>query len=109
LRSYTVHYDGADSLDIEMPDISFGLKAIQIEPRAGRLHLQFIAFDQIEYELRFRPDVNSTWTGPVAFALSPDGTADQTFLVGHADYAEVYLDPGSPAGFYAVIMRIKEV
>lgn len=109
LRSFTVHYDGADALAVELPDISFGLEVVQVQPNAGRLRLRFIAFDQLEYEIRYRPNVVTDWSGPIAFSLTSIGPADQTSLLGHADYAEVYLDRTTSTGFYAVVMRTQSV
>lgn len=110
LRSFTIHYDGADGLSVELPDVSFALEVVQVLPGgAGRLQLQFIAFDQLQYELYFRPNATSPWTGPVPFALTPTGAAEQMSITGQADYAEVYLDRTSPTGFYAVGIRTQAV
>jgi Rieske Fe-S protein len=109
LRSFTIHYDGADALAIELPDVSFGLEPVQVQPNGGRLQLRFIGFDQLQYELRFRPNATTDWIGPVLFSLTPTGPANQTSVVGHADYANVYLDRTAAAGFYAVVIRTAPV
>jgi nitrite reductase/ring-hydroxylating ferredoxin subunit len=109
LRSFTVHYDGSDSLAVELPDVSFALQAVDVQPVGGRLHLQFIAFDQLEYEIHFRASATSDWTGPLPFSLTPTGAADQLSVMGHADYADVYVDRSGPTGFYAVAIRSASV
>jgi Rieske Fe-S protein len=106
LRSFTVRYDGADQLTVELPDISFGLDVLQVQPATGRLRLRFVAFDQLVYEIYSRPSLQADWSGPIPFAVTPDGPVDRVSLVGQADYAEVYLDRRiSSAGFYAVAVR----
>jgi nitrite reductase/ring-hydroxylating ferredoxin subunit len=109
LRQFALRYDGANSLVIEMPDVSFSLTAVQVRAGSGRIRLDFIAFDQIEYEVHFRPNLAASWIGPVAFSLTADGPADQTKLLGAADFASVFLDRTSPAGLYAVAMRTSQV
>jgi Rieske Fe-S protein len=109
LRQFVLHYDGADSLAVELPDISFALEVVQVQPGAGRIQLQFIAFDQLQYEVRFRPNATADWSKPVPFSLTLDGPADQTVITGHADYAEVYLDRSASSGFYAITMQTKPV
>jgi nitrite reductase/ring-hydroxylating ferredoxin subunit len=109
LRSFTIRFPDPTTLDIELPDVSFDLKAVQVLQGSGRLRLDFIAFDQIQYEVRFRPNTGSPWSGPVSFSLTPDGPLDQTVVLGHANYATVYIDRSSPQGIYAVAMRVSQV
>jgi Rieske Fe-S protein len=108
LRQFPIQFDG-ENLAISVPDVSFSLEATQVQAGPGRLRLDFIAFEQIQYELRYRPDAAGAWTGPVPFALRPDGPADQTTLTGQANIAEVYLDQTNRSGLYAVAMRVKQV
>jgi Rieske Fe-S protein len=110
LRQFNVSFDGTDLLTIGLPDISFALQALQVQPKSGRLSIQFIAFDQIEYEIRYRPDAKSPWSLPVPFALTADGPADQTILkLDNPDFATVFLNPTGASGLYGVAMRTKEV
>jgi nitrite reductase/ring-hydroxylating ferredoxin subunit len=106
LRQFPLRFDGVDTLTIEQPDMSFfPADPVDIRPGTDRLHLQFLGFEHIAYEIRYRPNVSSEWSGPVAFALSEGGPADQTSVLGQADYIDVYIDRNSPQGFYAVSMK----
>ena len=109
LRQFAIHYDGADALAIDLPDISFSLAPVQVQNSPARIALEFIAFEQLEYEIRFRPTAADGWAGPVPFSLTPDGPATQTVIVGAANFARVYLDRASPSGLYAVTMRVSQV
>jgi hypothetical protein len=109
LRSFHVRYDGTEFLSIELPDVSFGLEVVQVQPDAGRLRLRFIAFDQIQYEVLFRPSANAEWTGPLPFSLAVDGPLTETSLVGAADYADIYVERTAGAGFFGVAMRVEAV
>jgi Rieske Fe-S protein len=109
LRQFETRYDGADRLTVGLPDISFALEVVQVEQPSGRLRLDFIAFEQIEYELHYRPDAVSDWVGPISFALTPSGPVDQTVILGQANIASVFVQASARAGFYAVVMRVKAV
>jgi Rieske Fe-S protein len=109
LRQFTTQYDGFNSLTVSIPDISFALEAVQVSAGSSRLRLQFIAFDQLEYEIRFRPNITAAWSAPVPFAVTPDGPANQTVLLGQANIANVFLDRRTACGLYAVVLRVAQV
>src|SRR5258708_37078718 len=108
-RQCNHHFDCANSLAVEPPDISFSLDAVRTQTRPGRVELDFIAFGQLEYEVRFRPSATAPWSGPVPFSLTSDGPFDQTVVVGQADFTRIYLDPAAASGIYAVTLRLKQV
>jgi Rieske Fe-S protein len=110
LQPYAVHFDGTDGLSIELPDVIFSLNVFGVQHGMGRVRLEFIAFGQIAYEVRYRPNLATEWSGPVSFALTPDGPANQTVVaLTDADMAAIYIEPATTTGFYAVIMRVTPV
>jgi Rieske Fe-S protein len=109
LISYNARFDGTDTLTVENPDWSIELTTLGVQPGSGgRFSLRFIAFRNIEYEVRFR-DTLSGGDGPVNFSLTPTGPADQTFLSGIDDFVVVYVDRVATTGFYSIAMRTREV
>jgi Rieske Fe-S protein len=109
LRQFEIRFDGRETLQIEVPDISFALTAMQVQPRGRRLKLEFIAFEEIVYEVHFRPALASEWSGPTPFALTLDGPLSEKSLRGAAHIATVYLEAPASEGFYAVALRTAEV
>jgi hypothetical protein len=109
LRQFTTRFDGVDSLTIEVPDVSFSLDALRVQSTAGRIRLDFIGFEQIEYEIRARANSGDVWTAPVPFSLTPDGPLDQTMIAGEAALASVYIECASGSGMFGVAMRVKQV
>ena len=54
--------EGSDLLPIELPDISFALRRSGCSAPAGaRLQIEFDAFEQIDYQIYFRPDTRTDW------------------------------------------------
>jgi hypothetical protein len=85
--------------------VSFVLTALGVQPKERRLRLEFIAFEEIEYQVHFRSGPGSEWSGPVPFALEPGAPETHTSLLGQANIATVYLDASQEQGIYAVAMR----
>lgn len=109
LRQFPVVFDGTDELTISLPDTSFSLRALRVEPSRNRIQLEFIAFENIAYEVYSRGSLLRKWEGPQPFSLTPSGPADQNVVVGLPHFASVFLDPAGNSGFYAVAMRAGEV
>ena len=65
LRSFATRFDGLDTLTVALPDVSFALEAFTAANPGERMRLDFIAFEEIQYEIRFRPTVTADWSGPV--------------------------------------------
>ncbi len=108
LISYTVRLDEAGTLAVESLDWSFYLTTLGVPSGAGdRFALNFVAFTDIEYEVRFRETLDSS-DRPVNFALTTGGPADRTFLLGTGEFVTVYVDRVAPTGFYSISMRIRE-
>lgn len=108
LRRFLTRFDGANELAVELPDVSFAL-SVQVSPGEGRVQLTFIAFEHLEYEVRFRHTVLDSWSDPRPFALTPNGPADQLTVLGRAHYATIHLDAPEEAGMFAVASRLREV
>ena len=109
LESYSVRFDGVDTLTVNIPEMSFELVTASVQyGERSRLSLTFLAFSGIEYEVHVRPLLTDNWAG-VPFSLTPDGPTDQSYIDGISDYATVYVDQTNAAGFYAVVMRTQEV
>lgn len=109
LVSFTTRFDGVDTLTVENPDWSIELTTLGVQSGAGgRLSLRFIAFANIQYEVRYRDSLGAS-DNPVNFALTPGGPADQSVLPGVNDFVTVYVDRAGPAGFYSIAMRTQEV
>ena len=104
LRRFVTRFAGEDELAVELPDVSFALKGFRIQAISMRIRLEFIAFEGIEYEVRFRRSLSSSWSGPIAFSLAEDGPLDQTVVLGRAHFATVYVE-AVPGSLYAVAMR----
>jgi nitrite reductase/ring-hydroxylating ferredoxin subunit len=107
LREFKNSQDQNGNLIIEVPDIGFSVEVERVET-SRRLRLQFLGFENMEYEAAFRPSLSSPWQ-PVSFSLTPDGPLDQTVLPGPSDYADLYVDPSPGNGFYAVFLRVRKV
>ena len=106
LRSFQFTRQGEELL-IQLPDTFYEVKAQKV-PASSRVHLSFLGFDQISYEVFFRP----TLTGPpelVPFALTPDGPLTATEIAGADDYANIYLERPGTFGFFQVAMKTRPV
>ena len=111
LQSYRSSIDGANVLTVEIPDWPHEVVGSAVEGGATpkpRFRLKFLAFGNLEFEVLFRPSLTQAWER-VPFALTPDGSANQTVFPGIDDFASLYVDRTAEAGFYAVAIRIRSV
>lgn len=109
LLSYEVQFDGQDSLAIRIPDLVTEIALSRPEPGApSRFRISFLAFEFLDYEVQFRSAAADAWA-PIPFSTTPNGKLDQTVLRGTAEFVTVYVQPASPAGFFAVSLRTKSV
>jgi Rieske Fe-S protein len=92
-----------DTLEIEMPDVFFEIKAERV-PSASRVHLSFLGFANLTYEVHFRPSLEAPLQR-VNFATTPDGPMTQTELPGGDDFAHLYVERPGAAGFFHVTMK----
>ncbi len=109
LHSYPFEFDGVDTLSIRIPCWGFETKLAVLpggpNPRA---RLDFETFPQVTYEVSFHEHADDPWS-LVSFATAPDGTTDQTSVVGTGGSLSIYLDRTTPTGFYAIDMELAEV
>jgi hypothetical protein len=109
LQQYETRFDGVDNLEIEIPDMAFSVTGATVQSGSSkRFTIEFLAFSNLEYEIRFRESLADTWA-VIPFATTPDGAAAQTVLPGIDDIAVVYLDRTTETGFYNVTMRVNPV
>ena len=109
LHRYQFEFDGDDTLAIHIPCWGFEVKA-EVLPGGpnSRIRLDFEAFQNTTYEVKFREKNNSPWT-TASFATAPTGPADQTSLTTFAGPVSVYLDRTTATGYYAVGVKLSEV
>jgi Rieske Fe-S protein len=111
LRSYPISFDGNETLTVEVPGLGYSVAGSVVQD-GSRFRLAFRAFQHVEYEVRFRAGLNAVdnWT-VVPFSLTGDGPADQQVFTGGNDDEDVavYVDRTTPAGFYAVAIRMLDV
>ena len=106
LRRLNFTRDG-DILEIQIPDMFFEIKVDRVAS-SNRVHLSFLAFSNLTYEIYFRPSLD----GPlqrVSFATAAGGTLTQTELPGNDDFANVYVERTGTAGFFQIAMKTSAV
>jgi nitrite reductase/ring-hydroxylating ferredoxin subunit len=109
LTRYDTKFDGVNNLEIEIPDMAFSVTGTTVQSgTGGRFKIEFLAFSNLEYEIRFRESFTETWA-VIPFSKTPDGAATQTVLPGIDDIAVVYLDRITGTGFYIVTLRVQPV
>lgn len=106
LRAFQFTRQG-ENLVIQLPDTFYEVKAQKV-PASSRVNLTFLGFDQISYEVFFRPTLTAP-PEPVTFALTPDGPLTATEIVGKDDFANIYLDRPGSFGFFQVAMKTRPV
>ena len=109
LHRYPFEFDGVDTLSIHIPCWGFSAKLVGLPggPNA-RVHLDFDAFPQVTYEVTLRERARGTWS-LASFAITPDGPADQTSLIGFGGPTTIYPDRTTSIGFYAIGRVLSEV
>jgi hypothetical protein len=109
LQQYETRFDGVDNLEIEIPDMAFSVTGASVQSGPiQRFKIEFLAFSNLEYEIRFRKSFADTWA-VIPFSTTFDGAATQTVLPGNDDTAVVYVDRTTETGFYIVALRVKPV
>src|SRR5438445_7155424 len=94
LLSYATRFDGTEALTVEIPDSQLELTTAGVQSGgAGRFAIQFIAFESLEYEVRFRALPSEVWS-TVPFSTTPTGSTDQTVFIGppNGDFPTDYID-----------------
>lgn len=109
LHSYPFEYDGNDTLSIRVPCWGFEIKAAVLPGGpSSRIRLDFEAFQNATYEVKFREHLDGPWT-PASFATTPTGIADKTSLTAFAGATSIYLDRLTATGYYALGVKLSEV
>jgi Rieske Fe-S protein len=109
LIRYTLRFDGADTLTVEVPFLGYRVTSTLV-PTDGtpRLRLAFRTFDGVEYEVKFRQRLSDDWT-VVPFAYFADEPPDQLSLFGDSSTIGVFVEQTTPTGFYAVSIRVLDL
>lgn len=109
LRRYAISYDRNETLTVEVPEMGFSV-AGGVVADGARFQLDFQSFEWVDYEVQFRPGFGAGTDWQVtSFSLTPDGPADQQVFTGNGNPASLFVDRTTPAGFYAVSMRMMEI
>jgi len=108
LVQYHSSFDGKDTLTIEVPELGFSLVSSKLQTSPGRVQLEFLAFQNIQYEVNTRALFSEPWQS-VPFAVTPEGPIDQTIFNGKDDFAKLYVSTTKASAFLAVSMRLRQV
>ncbi|HEX5221948.1 MAG TPA: ubiquinol-cytochrome c reductase iron-sulfur subunit [Verrucomicrobiae bacterium] len=108
LHSYPFEYDGNDTLIIRIPCWGFEVRAAVVSGGSSRLRLDFEAFQNATYEVKFREHLTAPWT-TASFATTPDGPANETSVTTFAGKTSVYVDRTTTTGYYALAVKLSEV
>ena len=109
LIRYETKFDGVNNLEIQIPDMAFSVTGATVQSGPSRrFKIEFLAFSNLEYEVRFRESFADAWA-VIPFSTTPEGAPTQTVLPGNDDIAVVYLDRTTETGFYIVNLRVKPV
>ena len=111
LQQYKSSFDGVAVLTIEIPDWPHEVVGSIVDggpaPRP-RFRLKFLAFANLEFEVQFRASLADSWQA-VPFFLSPESSTSQMVFAGNDNFASLYVDRTTDAGFYAVAIRTRQV
>lgn len=109
LQQYTVSFDGANLLCIEIPTLKYSITGSAVATAVGsRFRLQFSAKSRLTYQIVFRQSPSDPGS-VVPFATTEGGTANSTeFTSVTATTVTVYVDRTAQAGFYSVAVKITE-
>lgn len=106
LTRYTVRFDGADLLCIEIPNLRYALTATTVQSGVGpRVRLQFQTRSNVKYEVLFRNAISDAGA-VVPFSTTEGGAATLTQLNGNGALGTLYLDRTVVAGFYSVAVKV---
>ena len=109
LHSYPFEFDGNDTLTIRIQCWGFEVKAAILPGGLNsRIRLDFNAFQNATYEVKFREHLNGPWA-TASFATTASGVADKTSLTTFAGNTSVYLDRSTATGYYALGVKLSEV
>jgi nitrite reductase/ring-hydroxylating ferredoxin subunit len=108
LLQYNSSFDGQDTLTIEVPDRGFSVTSSKVQTTPGRVELQFLGFQNIQYEVNSRASLDEPWR-VTPFALTPEGPSDQTVFKGRDDFANLYVPTTGKTAFFGVAMRMLQV
>ena len=109
LRTYPIFFDGDETVTVEVPGLGFSVAGAVVQ-NGTRFRLDFRAYEHVEYEVRYRASLAEDWA-VAPFALEAEAPADQLVLDGgnNEHDATVYVDRTTPAGFYAVSIRMLDL
>jgi nitrite reductase/ring-hydroxylating ferredoxin subunit len=112
LSKYTVNFDGANLLEVQIPSLGYSITGSDVQPAGGgtpRFRLDFRALRKVEYEVLYRESLDKE-AAPASFSATADGAADQTtFSSATTANASLFVERKSPAGFYMVAVRVSEI
>lgn len=108
LQQFVTRFDGVDTLTIEVPDRGFSVTSTTLQTTPGRVRLQFLAFQNIEYEVLSRSSLDGAWQ-KTPFALTEAGPLNQTSFKGKDDFTNLFVAQDAGISFFAVSMKLRQV
>jgi Rieske Fe-S protein len=101
LTRYNNSFDGT-ILCIEIPTLGYNVSGLAVQNgSAPRFSLQFSTLLNSQYQVLFRQIISDPGN-VIPFATTLSGSATNTVFTGTGNYATLYVDPTTPAGFYTV-------
>ena len=102
LYSYQTHFDGNDTLTIDLVKFSFPISGVVV-PEGGRLRISFDSETGYNYEIRHKATLAQAEWESVRFSLKPGGATDQTLIFGTGDTLSLYVEAAVGSGFFVVV------
>lgn len=111
LGRYTVSFDGANMLQVQIPGLGYAVTASNLQDAsgvAGKLRLTFRALRNVTYEVLMRESIDQAPV-PVKFSVTADGALDQTeFTAAATADMNLFVERNARTGFYSVAVRVAE-
>ncbi len=109
LQRFTISFDGADLLCIEIPTLKYALTGTLVQTGVGpRFRLQFPAKSRLSYSVLFRQSTDDPG-GVVPFATTQGAAATSTVFSSISNTtAIVYVDRTTQAGLYSIAAQVAE-
>ena len=105
LNTFASSFDGADTLSVTIPGLSFSVTQIAIHATAPvmRLKLTFDILPYSNYRVHFQEQLADA-PQVIPFALTAEGIANQTSAFATASPVSIYVDAATARGFYTVAL-----
>ena len=106
LKAYKTIYNGSDAVSVEFPNLGYSVATELIEAGAGgRMKLEFETFSGLDYSVQIRSAVIDGDSLTARFALTPDGSLNQSSVAGNGNTMSLYIAPTQDAGFVTIMRQ----